>query len=82
MDNFLDRLKQWYLSIKDEVYNKNDLFYEEEGKVKLPFRYVEDICDKIFGTDEYADMLTKMNNKLELFNDLLIEKLEEKNANT
>ena len=75
MDNFLDRLKNWYLSVKDDICNKHELFYEEEGKVKIPFRYVEDICDKIFGSEEYNEMLNKEINKLELFNDLLIERL-------
>ncbi len=77
MDNFLERLKEWYLTIKDEVFDRYDTFYVDEGKgLKIPFVYVEDICDEIFGNKEYNEYLGKEINKLQLFNDLLIEKLE------
>lgn len=76
MDNFLERLKEWYLACKGEVYDRYGIFYVDEANgVKIPFAYVEDICDKIFGTEEHIEMLSKEINKLELFNDLLIEKL-------
>ena len=77
MDNFLERLKEWYLDVKNEVYDRYGTFYvDEHSGVKIPFAYVEDICDEIFGNKEYNEMLGKEINKLELFNELLIEKLE------
>ena len=77
MDNFLERLKEWYLAAKNEVYDRYDTFYVDESKgVKIPFAYVEDICDEFFWNTETNKILSKEINKLELFNELLIEKLE------
>lgn len=82
MYNFLEDLKEWYLKVKDEVYDKWETFFVDEKKgVKIPFVFVEDICDAIFGNKEYNDELCKELNRLQLFNDLLIEKVENKNAN-
>ena len=79
MNNFLEELKSWYLEFKDDVYDRYEIFYVDEVKgVKIPFAYVEDICDEIFGNREHNEMLAKEIDKLELFNELLIEKLQEK----
>ena len=79
MDNFLERLKEWYLTIKYDDFDRYDTFYVDESKgVKIPLVYVEDICDEIFGKREYTESLEKEIDKLGLFNELLIEKLREK----
>lgn len=77
MDNFLEELKRWYLMIKDDGYDRYETFYVDEAKgVKIPFKYVGDICDEIFGNKEYNEYLGKEITKLQIFNDLLIEKLQ------
>ena len=82
MYNFLEDLKEWYLKVKDEVYDKWETFFVDEKKgVKIPFVFVEDICDAIFGNKEYCEQLENELSRLQLFNDLLIEKLNQHNAN-
>ena len=83
MYNFLDTLKEWYLKVKDEVYDKWGTFFVDENKgIKIPFVFVEDICNAIFGEKEYCEQLEKELSRLQLFNELLIEKVESQNANS
>ncbi len=78
MWNFLDDLKNWYLDKVDGLYqDKHALYYvNEKLGIKIPYGFVEEIVNGIFGTQDILDDTRNELNNMRIFNELLIEKLQ------
>lgn len=79
MWNFLDDLKKWYEDRLNDygVEDKYAIWYvNAEYEVRIPFEFVGDIVRGVFGTQDVLDDTRNELDKMRIFNDLLIEKIQ------
>lgn len=76
MDNFIQRLIEWYHSASPKL-DKDIYFEDSETGTKISFKQVKEIVETIKRFDKRVEQQNEYMEKINLFNDLLIEKVRE-----